>query len=121
MKKTVAVVIVLLVMATVILVSLGTLIPGFSVIGNGSLFDFNNGGYSIIANESEYVEYAVYDNGIMSAILPVGWVVDVSPADYCHYMFTAYDPNNTDFRITVILKSDRFIKTGKMQEIYNRQ
>ena len=60
----------------------------------------NSGDFRVVASDSASVKYTKYDNGLFSADVPEGWVVNVHElADYLHYTFQIYDPKNPDRRV----------------------
>ena len=65
--------------------------------------------FTIVASPASQVKYEKYDNGLFSAEIPKGWVVEVhEQSDYIHYTFQIYDPKNPDLRIMYNMKSEGY-------------
>ena len=50
------------------------------------------------------IEYENYDNSLISLQIPKGWKVEIAPADYIHYTFKAYNPENPNYVFLFSLK-----------------
>ena len=75
-------------------------------------------GVKIVKNEASKVTYEDYDNGLVSMKIPKGWKVEVAPADYIHYSFKVYNPENKDYMILFGLKQEGFLKSEKARSTY---
>ncbi len=75
-------------------------------------------GPKIIKNKTQDVKLETYDNGVFSMQIPQGWKVDIANADYIHYTFMVYNPQNPDYRIFFNMKSEGYIKTQQMKNWY---
>lgn len=64
------------------------------------------------------VQYEKFDNGLVSLDIPKGWKVSVASADYIHYTFMAYNPENPSYRIFFNMKSEGYLKTKAMRDLY---
>ena len=63
----------------------------------------------VVESEASKIQYSKYDNGLFSADVPKGWTVDVHEmADYIHYTFQIYDPNNPDVRVFFNMKTEGY-------------
>lgn len=65
----------------------------------------------ITKNEASQITYDTYDNGLVSFKYPKGWKVEVAPADYIHYSFKVYNPENPTYMILFSLKLEGFNKS----------
>ncbi len=74
----------------------------------------------ITPSAAKSVTTDTFDNGLVSFQIPKGWTVEVGAFDYIHYAFTAYDPQNTDYRLFFMMKAEGFLKTQEMKDWYNR-
>ena len=72
----------------------------------------------ITKSESSTIKYAKYDNGLVSFEYPEGWKVEVAPADYIHYTFKAYDPENPTYMFMFGLKQEGALKSEKARQVY---
>lgn len=75
-------------------------------------------GKQIKITKSEKITYEDYDNGLVSLKIPKGWKVDVAPADYIHYSFKVYNPNNPNYMFLFGLKQEGFLKSEKARSTY---
>ena len=67
----------------------------------------------VVKNETSQISYDDFNNGLVSLKIPKGWKVDVAPADYIHYSFKVYNPQNKDYMFLFSLKLEGFLKTEK--------
>ena len=74
----------------------------------------------IVQNETSKIEYDDFNNGLVSLKIPKGWKVDVAPADYIHYSFKVYNPQNKDYMFLFSLKLEGFLKTEKARSTYEK-
>lgn len=80
----------------------------------------NNKGVKITKKDNNKV-YEKYSNEMFKIDIPKGWKVEVAKGDYntfMYYTFTAYNPENTDYRIFFNMKTDGYLKTEKMRNWY---
>ena len=117
-KKTI--IITCIIVVTCVLIGLG--VKKFIVDNNsdGSPGKEKKEEVKITASEAKKVEFEQYDNGLVSLQIPKGWKVEVAPFDYIHYAFTVYNPQNTDYRMFFMMKSEGYLKTQKMKDWYNK-
>ncbi len=64
------------------------------------------------------IKYEDYNNGLVSLKIPKGWKVEVAPADYIHYSFKVYNPENKDYMFLFGLKQEGFLKSEKARSTY---
>ncbi len=94
------------------------------LFATGVLGDGEEGGRNkkekvkITPSESKSVEYEKFDNGLVSLDIPKGWKVEVAPADYIHYAFKVYDPNNPNYMFVFNLKQEGFLKSTRARNTY---
>lgn len=74
----------------------------------------------IVQNETSKIEYDDFNNGLVSLKIPKGWKVDVAPADYIHYSFKVYNPQNKDYMFLFSLKLEGFLKSEKARSTYEK-
>ena len=67
----------------------------------------------VTKNESSTVQFEKYDNGLVSFDYPKGWKVEVAPADYIHYNFKVYNPDNPNYIFFFGLKFEGYMKSNK--------
>ena len=72
----------------------------------------------ITKSETSQIEYEEYDNGLVSFEYPKGWKVEVAPADYIHYTFKAYNPENPTYMFMFGLKQEGALKSEKARQVY---
>ncbi|MBR3368674.1 hypothetical protein IKG45_02680 [Candidatus Saccharibacteria bacterium] len=65
----------------------------------------------IVESETKKLEFDKYDNGLVSFEYPKGWTVDVAPADYIHYNFKVYNPEDPDYMFFFGLKFEGYMKS----------
>lgn len=71
-------------------------------------------------SEASQITYEDYNNGLISLKIPKGWKVEVAPADYIHYSFKLYNPNNKDYMLLFGLKQEGFLKSEKARSTYEK-
>ena len=74
----------------------------------------------VVKNETSQISYDDFNNGLVSLKIPKGWKVDVAPADYIHYSFKVYNPQNKDYMFLFSLKLEGFLKTEKARSTYEK-
>lgn len=75
--------------------------------------------FRVVESEASKIKYEKYDNGLFSAEVPKGWVVEVHElSDYIHYTFQIYDPKNPDLRIMYNMKSEGYWATKKDHDFF---
>ena len=57
-------------------------------------------------SETAKMTYEDYNNGLVSLKIPKGWKVEVTPADYIHYSFKVYNPNDVNYMFLFGLKQE---------------
>jgi len=72
----------------------------------------------IVKSETSKITFDDFDNGLVSLKIPHGWKVEVAPADYIHYSFKVYNPNNKDYMLLFGLKQEGFLKSEKARSTY---
>lgn len=72
----------------------------------------------IVESKTKKIEYEDFDNGLVSLKIPKGWQVEVAPADYIHYSFKVFDPQNKDYMFLFGLKQEGFLKSEKARSTY---
>ena len=65
----------------------------------------------IVKSETSKIQYATFDNGLISFQYPKGWKVEVAPADYIHYNFKVYNPEDPDYLFFFALKFEGYMKS----------
>ena len=73
---------------------------------------------NIVTAETKNVEYETYDNGLVSFEMPKGWKVEIAPADYIHYSFKVYNPDDPNYMFFFGLKQEGFLKSEKARSTY---
>ena len=68
--------------------------------------------------ETKQIQYEDYNNGLVSLKIPKGWKVEVAPADYIHYSFKVYNPNDKNYMFLFGLKQEGFLKSEKARSTY---
>ena len=76
------------------------------------------GGVKITKSETKQIQYEDYNNGLVSLKIPKGWKVEVAPADYIHYSFKVYNPENKNYMFLFGLKQEGFLKSEKARSTY---
>lgn len=74
----------------------------------------------VVKNETSQISYDDFNNGLVSLKIPKGWKVDVAPADYIHYSFKVYNPQNKDYMFLFSLKLEGFLKSEKARSTYEK-
>ena len=69
-------------------------------------------------SETAKMTYEDYNNGLVSLKIPKGWKVEVAPADYIHYSFKVYNPNDLNYMFLFGLKQEGFLKSEKARSTY---
>ena len=77
---------------------------------------FNN--VKIKKSETKDIKFEDYNNGLVSLKIPKGWKVEVAPADYIHYSFKVYNPNNKNYMFLFGLKQEGFLKSELARSTY---
>ena len=77
-----------------------------------------NGGVKIVKSETSRITFEDFNNGLVSFKIPKGWKVEIAPADYIHYSFKAYNPNNPNYMFLFGLKQEGFLKSEKARSTY---
>jgi hypothetical protein len=85
---------------------------------NNGKIKLKNGSAKITKVSVVKPEYEKFDNGLVSLNIPKGWKVEVAPADYIHYSFKVYNPNNPDYMFLFGLKQEGFLKSEKARSTY---
>lgn len=75
---------------------------------------------NITKNKAKSVEFQNYNNGLFSMKIPKGWTVGCGKSDYTHYTFMVYNPQNPDYKIFFNMKTEGYLKTQKMKNMYSR-
>ena len=75
---------------------------------------------NIKKNSAKTVEYQNYNNGLFSMKIPKGWTVGTCKASYGFYTFMVYNPANPDYKIFFNMKTEGYLKTQKMKNMYMR-
>jgi hypothetical protein len=75
---------------------------------------------NIKKSAAKTVEFQNYNNGLFSMKIPKGWVVGTGKSDYIHYTFMVYNPANPDYKIFFNMKTEGYLKTQKMKNMYKR-
>ncbi len=73
---------------------------------------------SIKPAETKTIEYEDYNNSLISLKIPKGWKVEVAPADYIHYTFKVYNPDNPNYMFLYSLKLEGFLKSEKARSTF---
>ena len=112
-----AVVLGLVIIGVVVAVCLNSLGGSFKVFGpkEDEIAIEDNGvkeTAKIVKSEAKSVEFAKYDNGLVSFEYPEGWTVEVAPFDYIHYSFKVYNPKDPTYMILFGLKLEGFNKSN---------
>lgn len=75
----------------------------------------------ITKNETSTIKYDKFDNGLVSFDYPKGWTVEVAPAaDYIHYNFKVYNPDDPDYLFFFGLKFEGYMKSNKARNWQKR-
>ncbi len=72
----------------------------------------------IVKDEAKAVEFEKYDNGLVSFEYPSGWQVEVAPADYIHYAFKVYNPENPTYMFLFNMKQEGALKSEKARQVF---
>ena len=75
---------------------------------------------NIKKNSAKSVEFQNYNNGLFSMKIPKGWTVGTCKASYGFYTFMVYNPANPDYKIFFNMKTEGYLKTQKMKNMYKR-
>ena len=70
----------------------------------------------IVKNETSKITYEKFDNGLISFQYPKGWKVEIAPADYIHYNFKVYNPEDPDYLFFFGLKFEGYMKSQKARD-----
>ena len=73
---------------------------------------------TIVESGTKNIEYETYDNGLVSFEMPKGWKVEIAPADYIHYSFKVYNPDDPNYMFFFGLKQEGFLKSEKARSTY---
>ena len=65
----------------------------------------------IVESKTKKLEFEKFDNGLISLDYPKGWKVEIAPADYIHYNFKVYDPEDPDYMFFFGLKFEGYMKS----------
>ena len=65
----------------------------------------------ITKSEASLVSFDKFDNGLVSFEYPKGWKVEIAPADYIHYNFKVYNPDDPDYIFFFGLKFEGYMKS----------
>lgn len=76
-------------------------------------------GPKIVKSETSKMTYDDYNNGLVSLKIPKGWQVEVAPADYIHYSFKVYNPQDPDYMFLFGLKQEGFLKSEKAHQTFS--
>ncbi len=87
-------------------------------VDNSTILINNKEAVKIVEDTSNKVTYAKYDNSLVSFEYPEGWVVEVAPADYIHYSFKAYNPQNPTYMFLFCMKQEGALKSEKARQVY---
>lgn len=71
----------------------------------------NKESVKIVESETKKLEFEKFDNGLVSFDYPKGWKVEVAPADYIHYNFKVYNPENPNYMFFFGLKFEGYMKS----------
>ena len=75
-------------------------------------------GVKIVKSEASKISFEDYNNGLVSLKIPKGWKVEIAPADYIHYSFKVYNPNNPNYMFLFGLKQEGFLKSETARSTY---
>ncbi|MBO4670159.1 MAG: hypothetical protein J5648_09380 [Lachnospiraceae bacterium] len=79
-----------------------------------------DGRFKVVASPASQVTYVKYDNGLFSAQVPKGWVVEThDKSDYIHYTFQIYDPQNPNLRIVYNMQTSDYWATKADYDFYH--
>ncbi len=67
----------------------------------------------VTKNETSTIKYEKFDNGLVSFNYPKGWKVEIAPADYIHYNFKVYNPEDPDYLFFFALKFEGYMKSDR--------
>ena len=109
-SKVKLIVIISIIVGVALLVGLSLLI---SPKGSSGIFKEK---VKIVKNESSKVTYDKFDNGLVSFDYPKGWKVEIAPADYIHYNFQVYNPDNPNYKFFFGLKFEGYMKSQKARD-----
>ncbi|MBQ3865624.1 MAG: hypothetical protein II776_01890 [Clostridia bacterium] len=83
---------------------------------------FRDGKVKVTPSSAKSAKLVTFDNGMVSLEIPEGWRVEAAPlttpSDILNYTFTAFDPDNTDFRLFFSMKLNGFLKTEEQRRWY---
>lgn len=75
--------------------------------------------FNIRKSANADITYVKYDNGLFTAEIPKGWVVNVLElSDYIHYTFQIYDPKNPNVRLFFNMKTEGYFATKKDRDFF---
>ena len=78
------------------------------------------GNFTIVESAASQVRYEKYDNGLFTAEIPRGWVVEThDKSDYIHYTFQIYDPKNPNLRIVYNMQTSDYWATKADYDFYH--
>ena len=78
------------------------------------------GDFTVVASPASQIKYERYDNGLFSAEIPKGWVVETHDlSDYIHYTFQIYDPKNPNLRILYNMQTSDYWATKADYDFYH--
>ena len=78
------------------------------------------GNFTIVESAASRVRYEKYDNGLFTAEIPKGWVVEThDKSDYIHYTFQIYDPKNPNLRIVYNMQTSDYWATKADYDFYH--
>ena len=123
-RKTIIIVVAIIVSFVLIGGVIGVLIANNSGSQTGGLFSsLKKEKVKITENETKAIEFETYDNGLVSMQIPKGWKVDVGTGEfdtYMYYTFTAYNPENDQYRLLFSMKTEGYMKTKAMKDWYQK-
>ena len=75
--------------------------------------------YTVKQSAAASVTYESYNNGLFTAEIPKGWVVNVlETSDYIHYTFQIYDPKNPNLKVFFNMKTEGYFASQKDHDFY---
>lgn len=77
--------------------------------------------FKITKNEVSQISYEKYDDGLLSMIIPTGWKIESTTSNldsYLYYTYTAYKPENSNYRIFVNLKTEGYPLAKEQKEFF---
>ena len=85
---------------------------------NRGYINLNSGRAKVTKLTYPQIYYEEYNNGLISLKIPKGWKVEIAPADYIHYSFKVYNPNDRNYMLLFGLKQEGFLKSEKARSTY---